>query len=318
MTTSDPTESDGAQNSAPRTPDEWVQWFSDHPWLEAGAPRAAEVAGSEGVSLDTVTKGGKVGLFSGFSAAGRLHVSQPGTKTRWYVVPLNHQHVVIGAWAKSAKIFDESIDEMEAVVQSLDLSPDLEPIPLGPLEAGTTYATSSFAVPMALRVGGGWKAPYVEHRDEFEIHSVGEDHGLVFFAGGRVACSFPHWPVACQTGAPGTAKAFASWLAEHPQLEAVQPYPAILDGVEGFAVETVTKGYHGDEDLCDPCAPLFWLTSPTRNAYLSKGGEQTRWYMVDVDGRAFVVGAWAESPQVFDDSIEEMEQVLNTVRFAEA
>ncbi len=61
-----------------------------------------------------------------------------------------------------------------------------QPIPIGPLEAGTTYATSAFAVPLTLRVSSRWQAPYVETELEFELKSLAEDYGLVFSAGTSV------------------------------------------------------------------------------------------------------------------------------------
>ncbi len=196
------------------------------------------------------------------------------------------------------------------------VTPHYQPIPIGWLESGTTYATSAFDVPLTLTATAGWKA-YGDFSDDFEIRSVDEDHGLLFFHGDRVAVSsFPQWPPVMVTGAPGWSLPFANWFAEHRYLEGDEPQPAVLDGIEGYQVETVTKGYHGDEELCDPCAPLFWLTGGS--AYLSKGGERTRWYMVDVAGTALVVGAWAKSAEAFDATIDEMEEVLKTVKFVRA
>ncbi len=55
----------------------------------------------------------------------------------------------------------------------------------GPLEAGTTYSSSAFLVPLTLTAPPGWQVQ-VETADRFELESLGEDHGLVFFDGDMV------------------------------------------------------------------------------------------------------------------------------------
>ncbi len=197
-----------------------------------------------------------------------------------------------------------------------------QPIPLGPLEANTTYATSAFAVPLTLRVSNGWWAPFLELWHEFELKSPDEDHGLVFDGDSWVfgTSSPPRKkdPTAADWAAspgPETVDEWVSWFGTHPWLEAGAPRAAEVAGVEGFSLDTVTKGGK---------VMLFAIFSDTGRIYFSEPGTKTRWYVLGGledkvgEGRPVVIGAWAKSAEIFDEKIDEMEAVLKTVEFAEA
>ncbi len=298
-----------------------MRWFHEHPWLEAGSPRPVELGGREGVSFVTITKGGKVGLF-GDTSSSSVYFSRHGTKTRWYVLNVDGAPAVVGAWASSPQVFDDSIDSLEAVLESTDFSTGFPPIPLGPLEAGTTYGTSSFLAPLTLIASEGWRAPYPEHNEEFELESVAGDHGLVFFVGDHViAPDFigtnepsADWP---EDSAPLTSIEFTSWFRTHPQLEAYEQssLPTYVETAEGYRIETLTKGYTTSEKSCAPCVGLFTQFSEDGRVYLSEGGQKTRWYSLNVDWYTVVIGAWGASAEIFDASFAEMDAVLDSITF---
>ncbi len=318
--------------NAPGDAESFAKWFAEHPQLDSGDPKPTVLGGGKGFEIETLTKGYRldnesckpcVGLFFRQSDTNPAYVSKGGQKTRWFVVDrAPHPPVVVGAWASSARVFDKSIERLEAVLDTIDFSTGFPPIPLGSLEAGTTYATSSFLAPMTFIATEGWRAPYPELEEEFELESARGDYGLVFFAGYHlIAPDFDGtngpsaaWP---EDAAPLTAMEFARWFEEHPQLETYEPVSvaASVGNADGYQIETLTKGYSISEEQCDPCAALFTQFSEDRRVYLSAGGQKTRWYFLDVNGWPVVVGAWAESPEVFDESIGEMEAVLEGTRF---
>ncbi len=195
-----------------------------------------------------------------------------------------------------------------------------EPIPLGRLEAGATYATSAFVVPLAFRLSDGWQMQFPETRYELELERVGEDHGLVFFTGssvfGETTAEPPTEASGAATRAPFSVGDWEHWLGEHRWLDAEQPRPFSARIGEGFSLDTTTKG--GDEARY---LMLFGRFSKSGRIFFSEAGTKTRWYVVapnDVLKSPLVIGAWAKSAATFDETIDEMEAVLQTVEFTSA
>jgi hypothetical protein len=103
------------------TPVDLATWLSQHPALVATAPAAVEIAGHEGVTFDVGLEPGTTQLDIFKYPTGNLHL-QPGTRTRFWVVPMDEPDLVILAMAPEAD-FEEAAVRAGQVVASLLIAP---------------------------------------------------------------------------------------------------------------------------------------------------------------------------------------------------
>jgi hypothetical protein len=103
------------------TPTDVATWLSQHPALVATAPTTVEIAGQEGVTFEVVLEPGPTQLDIFKYPTGNLRLLQ-GTRTRFWVVPMDGADLVILAEAPEAS-FEEAAVRAEQVVASLLIAP---------------------------------------------------------------------------------------------------------------------------------------------------------------------------------------------------
>jgi hypothetical protein len=112
---------DPAPTGAIPAPDDVATWLVQHPSLVSTAPTTVEIAGQEGVTFDVGLQPGTAQLDIFAYPTGNLHL-QPGTRTRFWVVPMEGPDLVILAIAEEAS-FEEAVVRAEQVVASLLITP---------------------------------------------------------------------------------------------------------------------------------------------------------------------------------------------------
>lgn len=112
---------DPAPTGAIPAPDELAIWLSQHPSLVATVPATVEIAGHEGVTFDVGLESGTGQLDIFAYPTGNLHL-QPGTRGRFWVVPMDGPDLVILAMAPEAD-FESAAVRVEEVVASLLITP---------------------------------------------------------------------------------------------------------------------------------------------------------------------------------------------------
>ncbi len=115
--------------------------------------------------------------------------------------------------------------------------------------------------------------------------------------------------------APETADGWVAWLREHPYLDAGEPSPASVGGVEGTRLDTVLSTVPEDypEGCGEPCVPA-WRVSDPATAFDFYPGEKVRITVLEIEGEPVLVAAAAPEEE-FEGFLPEAQEVLDTVEW---
>jgi hypothetical protein len=185
----------------------------------------------------------------------------------------------------------------------------------GPLPAGE-YETAAFEPAFSFRVGEGWDVPFPDLPDVVVLGVEGtQGASSVGFATPKEVFdpSKPAEEVAVP--APETADGWVAWLRDHPYLDAGEPTPASVGGVEGTRLDAVLSPVPEDypEGCEEPCVP-GWRVSDPATAFDFYPGEKVRITVLEIEGEPVLVTAAAPEEE-FEGFLPEAQEVLDTVEW---
>jgi Zn-dependent protease with chaperone function len=324
-------------------PDDMVEWFQEHPYLDTTPTSPISVGGAPGVAFGAsisasyaprfeptyCPRGYCLPLF--FHSEGRgigsfAFLDEDRITYSVIVVDVEGETVVI---IISAPVDDfsgflrEAVQVLSTVKWRGMAAPDprLSPksalfdfteskvlrVPMqGPLPPGQ-YLTDEFEPTLSFSIKEGWRIPYPEQ--ERYLHLKHRDLELTFANVKRV-----YDPSNIDIYNPSAPpKDIGRWLQNHPYLDAERPVPVMVGGRPGklmdVAISATPQNY---PSACPgPCVPLFHFEE---TGFYLRDGYHNRLILLQVKGKTVVV--IIESPaKDFEEFAPKAETLLGTVRW---
>ena len=182
------------------------------------------------------------------------------------------------------------------------------------------YVTDEFEPTLFFEVGEGWELSHgvLQQKPFFEISREyqGGDYVLaISFHNPPDEVSDPRNP---DKLVPAPEDWF-SWFQEHPHLEASEPQPTSVEGVEGrrfdMKVSSLPEDYYS-EDCLGVGVPLWPL--PGGHHWCTDKGFTDRYIVLDgIEGETVLINVWSGS-ETFEKVLPEAKEVLQTVEWEDA
>jgi hypothetical protein len=208
-------------------------------------------------------------------------------------------------------------------------TPEAIPLAGGPLEPGT-YTFDGFEQPLTFTVGEGWEALIQEgQQGEAKLGAffalLHQDHpaaNLAFIETTRVVDPAKDWDE--EGNVVPLPDDLVAWFAEHPYLEAEEPFETSLGTLPARAVDVYVARVprNGWPSCGGQCVLWFPLSVDQEDGPLTPddlvfGGaneEYDRQIVADVGGQPFVADIGALKQNAFERFVPVAEEVLATVQ----
>jgi Zn-dependent protease with chaperone function len=327
-------------------PDDMVEWFQEHPYVDTTRLLPITVGGAPGVHFDvSISESYAPQVRPSYPACTTKVLCLPlfyhgeGSEAGWYALfgpeGLKYKVIVVDVASETVVIVVNAPDDnfvdflrqaakvlgtvsWERIKKSEQELPEkskffkfpeseLLRIPRqGPLPPGE-YMTDEFEPTLSFNVGEDWFVNNLEAKHHLTLRN--ESRWLAF--ANITEVYDPRDPGLDKLSA--APEDLAAWLEKHPYLDTEKPVPVTVQGAKGLMVDTkVSTAPENYSPHCSvPCVPLFKLD---RSPYWLQAGYQNRIILLRVEGK--MVAIVFESPdEEFDEYLPKAEAVLNSVKW---
>jgi uncharacterized protein YjbI with pentapeptide repeats len=295
--------------------DGMVEWFQDHPYLQAGEPEPFELAGASGKAFDVSVSSAPIDYQCATPCVDLFRDDQgspfalfAGDKGRVMVLDVEGETLTIMIQSPEEK-FEGFSAEAKEVLNSVEWIQPLKTVPPGYRITGVFEPSASF------ETSGGWQSWYFQP-DYYQIWK--KDGSFLDFHNAREVYNPESLSLSDLSPAPEDVEGMVKWFQDHPYLEVSEPEPAELAGASGKAFDvSVPPDLPSYPRECadanwPACVPLF-RGSDQQPFYLFDG-DKYRVMVLDVKGEAVTV--ILGSPEgTFDGFLAGARDVLDSVEW---
>jgi uncharacterized protein YjbI with pentapeptide repeats len=300
---------------APRDVEGMVEWFQNHPYLEASEPEPIEVGGLTGEIFDVTVSSVPIDYQCETPCVGLFRDSEEQpyyllADERSEVIVLEVEGKMVSIIIRSPEAnFENFSAEAKDVLNSLEWIKPLKTLPPG------YYTTNFFEPPASFELPGGWRG-YYSQSDQYQVWKQnGLSYMYMYFYNAQEVYNPESLSLSDYALAPKDAERMVEWFQDHPYLEASEPEPMEIGGLTGraFNVTIAPELPSYPQDQCNvPCVPLF-RGSDERPYYLLDG-DRHRAIVLDVKGEAVTVTI-ASGEDRFERFMAETQKVLDSVEW---
>ncbi len=304
----------GLETTMPK-PDDLIDWFRGHPYLNISEPAPVEVGGMSGVVFDTYISTPPDDYPTSSCNNPCVPLLPLNDGTNYFLYQDIPERIALVDFAGEPVIitFDPYGDtqRIKDVLGSVDWTAELEELSVG------EHQTERFQVPFSYVVREDWQVTQ-ELSDGFTLGNfAGSSSSTKALGIVNVSEVFdPDDPSAENTQpAPKETEDLLAWFQQHRYLDVGEPKQVDIGGMSGkqFDVSVSTVPLDYPYDICgEPCVPLFRHSDG--GPFFLFAAYRNRVTVLNVEGEIVVVTI-ESPPEEFGQFLPEAQEVLDSVKW---